>query len=382
MRVFCRTFGIQSGIFGLLLLAAMPLLAGGPGKGDFAKRPGGGLASLEAKFNLSQLMGEPLVACTFKWEAEVGYQEDLPSDTVLWLKVRSGEATAFIRCSPIFKDSGKGFGMDSPGSPNWKDVLVLEWSGNKAIRTMDEKAAKAFWKAGFNVVDLQLSGPPARQGDQVPARKDGKFVSNGKSEAGQGTLQAGAGMATGGPEKPGPGTAAVAGVATGLSASVPVKLQPNPVSSRTAPLVPAPIRLVPSPESAAQAREAEERAARAAELQRRREEEEARRRARQMEHAAQGSQEAKEKAARVAELQRRSEAEEADRQARQAARGNQQTREADEKAARLAELQRQREAEEAARLAREAARRRALEEQRKKDQEAADAAAAAARKKK
>lgn len=367
MRSLRRTFGFRSGILGLLLLGATQLLAGGPGKGDFAKRPGGGLASLEAKFNLSQLMGEPLVTCVFKWEAEVGYKESLPSDTVLWVKVQSGAATAFIRCSPVYTDSGKGFGMDSPGSPNWKDVLVLEWSGTKVIRTMDEKAAKAFWKAGFNVVDLQLSAPPARQGDKVTAPNSGKFVSNGRSDPAQGTTQTGAGMATGGPEKTGPGQAAAAGVAAGLSSSVPVKPQPNPVASRTAPL--------PSPDAAARAREAEVRAAQAAELQRRREAEEARRRARQAELAAHETQEAKEKAARVAEFQRRHDAEEANRQARQAARDNQQTREANEKAARLAELQQRREAEETARRAREAARRSALEEQRKKDQEAAEAAA-------
>ena len=164
MRYPRVSWGLVPAALSLMLAVPLDLQAGGPGKGTFRKQPGGGIASLEARFDLSQFMGEPTVAGVFKWEAEPGYSAKLPSDVVMWLKVRSGTSFAYISCAPVLSDAGKGFGMDMAGSPDWKEVLVLEFSGKKAVRTMDAASAKHFWKAGFEVVDVLLSGAPPREG--------------------------------------------------------------------------------------------------------------------------------------------------------------------------------------------------------------------------
>ncbi len=204
-RVFWR---LVPAALSLLVAVPLGLQAGGPGKGTFSKQPGGGIASLEAKFNLSQLMGEPMVAGVFKWEAEPGYSAKLPSDVVMWLKVRSGVNFAYISCAPVISDAGKGFGMDMTGSPDWKDVLVLEFSGKKAVRTMDASSAKHFWKAGFEVVDVVLSGAPPREGQAAQkggasgnpsSASDSTKTANVLSTATAPTAAKPMGVATGGP---------------------------------------------------------------------------------------------------------------------------------------------------------------------------------------
>ena len=187
-----------------LLLAAQPLLhAGGPGKGSISGHPGGGFASLEAKYNLTQFMGEPMVSGVFKWEAQPGYSPAMAPDAVMWLKVRSGTSFAYINCAPTVPDAGKGFGMDMTGSPDWKDVLVLEFSGSKALRTLDAKDAKAFWKAGFEVVDVVISRFPDREGAKSAKGGPGTDAAPGSSRS-----QTPGGGSTAGS---GPGSAPAAG---------------------------------------------------------------------------------------------------------------------------------------------------------------------------
>lgn len=208
MRYPRVSWGLVPAALSLMLAVPLDLQAGGPGKGTFRKQPGGGIASLEARFDLSQFMGEPTVAGVFKWEAEPGYSAKLPSDVVMWLKVRSGTSFAYISCAPVLADAGKGFGMDMTGSPDWKEVLVLEFSGKKAVRTMDASSAKHFWKAGFEVVDVVLSGAPPREGQAAQkggasgnpsSASDSTKTANVLSTATAPTAAKPMGVATGGP---------------------------------------------------------------------------------------------------------------------------------------------------------------------------------------
>ena len=132
------------------------LFAAGPGKGSITAYPGGGINSFTVKYNISQLMGEPTVNGVFKWEAQSGYNNTLPANTVVWLEVCNSMGKAFIKLDPVFKKSGQGYGMNTTGSPSWSRVLILEWQGSRALKYADTDTAKAFWKQGFRVSGAHL----------------------------------------------------------------------------------------------------------------------------------------------------------------------------------------------------------------------------------
>ena len=140
----------------IAIVSTANVLASGPGKGELKVRGSGAITSIEVKYNISQLMGEPTVLAVYKWSSST--LKEINSDTVLWLKVQSedGRSTAFIRSSPTVPKEGE-WAYDATGSPNWDKVLVKSWNGTEAEDYFSADVAKSFWKAGFKVVGAQFS---------------------------------------------------------------------------------------------------------------------------------------------------------------------------------------------------------------------------------
>ncbi len=143
-------------VFVLAVLTVYPVVAGGPGTGEMSKRPGGGIEYLRVRYNLTQLMGEAVVNGVFEWRAESGYSPELPSSAMVWLTVTNRMGSGYIRVSPTVPDSGEGFGINSPGSPPWNRLIAQEFRGTQGSRWVDAETARAFWREGFQVTDIDL----------------------------------------------------------------------------------------------------------------------------------------------------------------------------------------------------------------------------------
>jgi hypothetical protein len=143
--------------FLLSLLALCRVTAAGPGKGELTVRPSGQpISSIDIRYNLSQLMGEPTVAAVYRWHSAT--LKKINPDAVLWLKVSSsnGRSYGFIRVSPTTPDEGE-WAFDTTGSPNWDKVIVQSYKNGKAVSYWSAADAKKFWKEGFTVVDATLN---------------------------------------------------------------------------------------------------------------------------------------------------------------------------------------------------------------------------------
>ncbi len=144
----------------ILLLAStatFTALAGGPEKGELTVQvKGEPITSFDIKYNISQLMGEPVVSAIYCWHSPT--LKTINPDATLWLKVTSadGKSWAYLKASPTVPAEGK-WGMDTPGSPNWDKVIVKSYKGNTATAYWPAEDAKKFWKAGFTVTGATLS---------------------------------------------------------------------------------------------------------------------------------------------------------------------------------------------------------------------------------
>lgn len=118
-------------------------------------RPGDAITQITVRYDISQLMDEPTINGTYKWESDTVQQLD--PDTVVWLKISNNiNGSAFIRIDPVVPKRGE-WGFNVTGSPNWNKVLVSQYEGNKAIKYVDAAIAKQFWGNGFQVVGAELS---------------------------------------------------------------------------------------------------------------------------------------------------------------------------------------------------------------------------------
>ena len=97
-------------------------------------------------------MGEPIVYVIYRWHSDS--IESINPDAVIWLKVSSSDERnyAFIQAAPVTPKVGE-WAMDSPGSPDWNQVIVQKFSGRAATAYWQASDARKFWKEGFHVVD-------------------------------------------------------------------------------------------------------------------------------------------------------------------------------------------------------------------------------------
>ena len=137
------------------LVSAATVFAGGPGKGEITVYPGGKISQLTVRYNISQLMGEPVINGTYKWTSSS--LDKLDSNVVVWLTISNSQnGSAYIKIDPTVPDNGE-WGFNVSGSPNWNQALVSSYSGNQAQGYVDADIAKEFWQNGFKVVDARLS---------------------------------------------------------------------------------------------------------------------------------------------------------------------------------------------------------------------------------
>lgn len=112
------------------------------------------------KWSFSTLMGESVTNGTFSWEAGYGTDDDcLSYKTFLLLKVRANgnsQNFAWVRFDPDIPDAGDGFGYNTPGSGDWDELFCGYTPSGVAKNCMTTSEAKAFWKAGFKVVDFRI----------------------------------------------------------------------------------------------------------------------------------------------------------------------------------------------------------------------------------
>ncbi|MGB2247221.1 MAG: hypothetical protein ACPH3N_06100 [Alcanivorax sediminis] len=130
-------------------LAPATALAVGPGSGSDSKynvRIGNcNASSVEVRYRLDSLMGEPVVGGSWRWNGDSNC--DAPSSTVIWLKVQSGSSHGYVRLDPAVPDANQGFGYNVSGSPDW-DEVACGYRGTQRNGCMDPGSAKQLWKSG------------------------------------------------------------------------------------------------------------------------------------------------------------------------------------------------------------------------------------------
>jgi hypothetical protein len=134
------------------------VFAAPPGRGEITVNPGNEVDTLTVRYNISNLMGEPIINGTYRWESST--IESLPEDTAVWLKIQSYTNPpnyAFIKLDPAPGDRGE-WAQNFAGSPNWDKTLTLSYEDNNTLVYADARAAKQFWIGGFKVIDAFLSG--------------------------------------------------------------------------------------------------------------------------------------------------------------------------------------------------------------------------------
>ena len=115
---------------------------------------GNTVSQVTAKWYISSLMGEPVVNGTFKWNANRDYFD---YNTFIILKAQSNTSRgsyAWIKISPVVPKNGAGYGMNAAGSPNWNSIFCGYDANGRSINCWSADDAKAFWKAGFTIVDF------------------------------------------------------------------------------------------------------------------------------------------------------------------------------------------------------------------------------------
>jgi len=112
------------------------------------------LKSITVKWNLSLLMGEPVVNGVFKWTAGSGTPVDyLDYRDYVLLECTPKKSTGYlvyIKITPTVPKSGEGFGFNTPGSPSWKSVFCARDGKDMTCNVPDFYADKRgkFGKTG------------------------------------------------------------------------------------------------------------------------------------------------------------------------------------------------------------------------------------------
>lgn len=122
---------------------------GGPGRGEMSISVDhiGGCAATGAsvRYSLNSIMGEPTVAGSFSWQGEEGCS--VPSSTDAWVKVQYGTSYGWVNLDPAAPEANRGYGYNSPGSPNWGQLLC-GFEGGRRTSCLDADSAKRLWAHG------------------------------------------------------------------------------------------------------------------------------------------------------------------------------------------------------------------------------------------
>ena len=127
----------------------------GPSKGEMTKNDvfvGNNciVDSLTVKWNLDSLLGEAVVAGSYKYEGNC----EPASDFMVWLKVEGSGGWGFVRIAPVVPEKPNVWGFNTPGSPEWKEA-ICGYKGNKREKCVPVASAKQTWKTG-KVTDFHV----------------------------------------------------------------------------------------------------------------------------------------------------------------------------------------------------------------------------------
>ncbi len=135
------------------------------------------LKSITVKWELSLLLGEPVVNGVFKWQAGTGTPLDyLDFRDVVLLECtpkKSAGYLVYIKLAPTVPRSGEGYGFNTPGSPSWKSVFCTRDGSDMTTKIPGFNADKAreIWKNGFYVTGVVLAREGGKDGFLQPSNE-------------------------------------------------------------------------------------------------------------------------------------------------------------------------------------------------------------------
>ena len=119
----------------------------GPGKGEMTKQGvfvGNECTvdSLTVKWNLDSLLGDTIYG-NYKY---LGNCKPDPS-FMIWLRVEHAGTGGYVRIAPALPNKPGTWGFNTPGSPNWDEVLC-GYDGTRRVKCLSKASAKRAWKNG------------------------------------------------------------------------------------------------------------------------------------------------------------------------------------------------------------------------------------------
>ncbi len=97
------------------------------------------------RYSLGGGLGEPIVGGGVSWTGPAGC--DLPFGTNAWVKVSWNGSYGWVSLGATPGSANGGFGYNSPGSPNWGELLC-GFEGGRTTSCMDADSARRLWTNG------------------------------------------------------------------------------------------------------------------------------------------------------------------------------------------------------------------------------------------
>ncbi|MDH3700069.1 MAG: hypothetical protein OEU46_02045 [Alphaproteobacteria bacterium] len=148
-------------VAGLVLAGlATPALAGkydlkGTLTGRSVNIPGCGVIdSMSVKYSVGTFMGGTTLAGVYKWTAgKKSVERCINYSTDIYLKVHGQNGrSGYIKVSPSTSKSGKGYGFDTTGSPDW-NAFICNFRGGNCLTAND---AKNLIKSGYSITSFRV----------------------------------------------------------------------------------------------------------------------------------------------------------------------------------------------------------------------------------
>lgn len=104
--------------------------------------------NVRVRYHLSQSMGEPIVAGSWAYDqSEWSKPCSPPTSTIVLLRVELGANFGYGKLDPAMPRANGGFGYNSPGSPDW-DQLICSYRGATRTLCMSADDARGMWSQG------------------------------------------------------------------------------------------------------------------------------------------------------------------------------------------------------------------------------------------
>lgn len=124
-----------------------------PGQGElrvgFQNPDGCEVNNVRVRYHLGQSMGEPTVAGSWAYDQNSSARPcSPPTSTIVLLRIQMGSNIfGYVKLDPAMPRANGGFGYNSPGSPDW-DQLICSYNGAIRTQCMSAGEARAVWSQG------------------------------------------------------------------------------------------------------------------------------------------------------------------------------------------------------------------------------------------